>query len=188
MSFIPFFSKAQVIADFPIDENGKIKYTDVITLDSVSAKELYLRSKKCFGIGSRSVNDVIQVDEKESGLLIGKDFTDLVINGTFVMSVLVGDHIEITTQLWYSIRIQSKDYRYKYEIYDIYFQSYPNKYSSIGYTTPAEKMFDKGGFKKNGKPNEVQSQYINQTKAKIDFLIAAIKETMTKPIISKDDW
>lgn len=91
--------------------------------------------------------------------------------------------------MWYTIKIQSKDGRYKYDIYDIYFKSYPGQYGTT--TTRAEDMFDKRAyFKKNGEPRNVQEKYKIEATSKVSSLVSMIKSRMNKPVISSNnkDW
>ena len=57
----------------PIDEKtGKIVYSEIVKVDSTSSPELYLRAKTWFVRNFNSANNVIQLDDKESGKIIGK--------------------------------------------------------------------------------------------------------------------
>ncbi|WPY97634.1 DUF4468 domain-containing protein [Christiangramia sp. OXR-203] len=176
---VQFFS--QVIDELPTDENGNLYYSEVIQVENADKNELYLRSKQFFAEIFKSANDVIQMDDKDSGIIIGKGFNDIYIT-------VIG--IATPIQMWYSIKIQSKDDRYKYDIYDIYFKSYPGQYGVT--TTSAEKMFDKEKYyKNNGKPRNVLEKYKIETEAKIKNLESAIKSKMENAAISNDqdkDW
>lgn len=180
MVVIPTISFGQLIDELPKDDNGNLNYNEVIQVDSIKKDELYLRSKFFFVDVFKSANDVIQMDDKEAGVVVGKGFNDIYIR---VMGITT------PIQMWYTIKIQSKEGRYKYEIYDIYFRSYPGQYGIT--TTRAEEMFDKRKyFKKNGEPRDVLEKYKIETIAKANSLVIAIKVTMSKPATSsnKNDW
>jgi hypothetical protein len=180
MIIIPTISFGQLLDELPKDENGNLNYNEVIQVDSIKKDELYLRSKQFFVDVFKSAKDVIQMDDKEAGVVVGKGFNDIYIK---VMGIAT------SIQMWYTIKIQSKEGRYKYEIYDIYFKSYPGQYGTT--TTRAEEMFDKRTyFRKNGDPRDVQEKYKIETTLKANSLVTAIKTTMNKPVTSSDkkDW
>jgi hypothetical protein len=53
-------------------KNGVVVYSDVIQISETDKNELYSRAKKWFVISYKSGKDVIQLDDKESGNIIGK--------------------------------------------------------------------------------------------------------------------
>lgn len=171
----------QVIDELPTDENGKINFNEVVVIDSVSAGEIYLRAKRFFVDTFKSANDVIQMDDKEASIIIGKGYSDIYIK-------IAGPPTAL--QLWYSIKIQGRDGRYRFDIYDISFKSYSSQYAPSS-EAPAEQAFEKSTYyKKNGEPRAVSERYkIEMTKV-IEDIINSIKTEMKVPIIvkSKNDW
>jgi len=177
----PLASFGQVIDELPTDESGNINYNEVITLDSVTSDELYLRAKKFFVDTFKSANDVIQMDDKEASIIIGKGFNDIYIK-------IAGPPTAI--QMWYSIKIQGRDGRYKYEIYDISFKNYASQYAPSS-SSPAEQAFEKSTYyKKNGEPRGVSEKYKIEMTSTINGLVESIKAAMLKPATTttKDDW
>lgn len=172
----------QLIDELPRDENGRLIYTEVVQADDTTVDELYLRAKQFFVESFKSANDVIQLDDKESGIVSGKAFQDIYI-------AVMGTSTKI--QLWYTIKILSREGRYKYEIYDILFKSYPSSQMGI-ITTPAEDMFDKSTYyKNNGKARGIQEQYKDQTVSAMNTLQVLIKASMNKVAADSsegDDW
>lgn len=179
---ISFTANGQIIDEIPIDENGKINFNDVVKVDSVSSKELYVRAKQFFVNIFKSANDVVQMDDKESGIIVGKGFNDIYIK-------ILANPVAI--QMWYSIKIQCKDGRYKYEIYDINFKSYSSQYAASS-SSPAEPTFDKKTYyKKNGEPRDVNEKYKIEMTKSVESLVNSIKTEMNKPgtLNSKNgDW
>ena len=53
-------------------KDGKVTYTDVIQLQGVSKDEMYKRAKHWFVDTFNSGKDVIQLDDKKNGEVIGK--------------------------------------------------------------------------------------------------------------------
>ena len=178
---LPVLTIGQVIKDLPTDENGMISYNGVVQVDSTTADELYLRSKQLFVDVFKSANDVIQMDDKESKIIIGKGFSDMHITVLATSTPI---------QMWYTLKIQSRDGRYKYDIYDIKFKSYESQYSQ-NTTTSAETVFDRESYyRKNGQSRDVYVKYKDAMTSSIRSLITTIKNSMNKGVNDKksDDW
>jgi len=186
LGFMPILSYGQLIDELPKDEKGKLSFNEVIQLETFKQNQLYLNSKQFFADAFKSANEVIQMDDKESGIIIGKGFVDIsakMLTATFPV------------KMWYTIKIQSKDGRYKYEIYDIYFENYPSYYvlpDGSSKSQTAEEMFDKNKFyKNNGQPKTQYQNFKTQMIEKITILKSMIIDAMKKTINSgdsKDNW
>ena len=111
-----------------------LTYTEVIQVDSVTNIELYNRAKLWFATVYNSSNDVLQLENKEEGQLIGKAIMK------YNPTVLSGSE---TTKgsIKYTIKIFVKDGRYKYEISDFIHDPVGNQYgkSSLGLITTDEE-------------------------------------------------
>ena len=91
--------------------NSKVNYTGIVKVDSVTKKiELYQRSKLWFVEVFKSANDVIQLDDKENGVIVGKGF--------FKTTWVLNEYITITANIQMTITINTKDGRYRYELSD----------------------------------------------------------------------
>jgi len=164
----PILLSSQIIKELPTDENGKLNYNKVVQVENTNKNELYLRGRAFFANTFKDAKEVIQMDDKDSGIIIGKAFSDIYITSW-------GNSIPI--QMWFSIKIQAKDAKYKYEIYNIYFKSYPGEYGV--YTHSAEKWFDrKIYYKNNGKPRNIREKYKIETTKEIQSLESAIISKM----------
>jgi hypothetical protein len=101
-----------------------ITFSKVMTVDSsLKSAELYARARAWFAVTYRSGKDVIQLEDKENGKLIGKGAIK------YTSRVFVGSE---GTKGWiyYTITIQIKDGRYKYELTDFIHEG--NPYNSGG--------------------------------------------------------
>lgn len=87
-------------------KDGVVTYTNVIQVDGTNKDELYSRAKKWFATMYKSANDVIQLDDKENGEIIGK--------GNFKISYYARNPI-----INHTITISIKDGRFKYVITDL---------------------------------------------------------------------
>lgn len=171
--FIPISGYCQLLDGLPTDENGKLYFSEVVQLDSVPKDVIYLQSNQFFMDIFKSSKDVIQFDDKEAGILVGKGFS------TAYFTAWGSNKIPI--QLWYTIKIQSKEGRYKYEIYNL---EYKSSGDSNGLTP--EVIFNKNTYyKKNGEPNQIFAQYKIITIVEIQNIIKSIKTTMAKGEIAE---
>lgn len=102
------YSQDNPFADvFPM-EDGKINYTEVVQEQEVSSTELYKRAKIWMVDAFKSSKDVIQNDDKDNAIIIGKGF----FSG-------LGHNVGVSNpKYWFTIRIDCRDGRYKYSITD----------------------------------------------------------------------
>ena len=92
-------------------KDGAITYSEIINLDSSYKKnDLYINAKRFFVEVFKSGRDVIQLDDKEAGLIIGKGYFNIVWKVNFMNSY--------DMQIWHVVKIYVKDAKYKYEITD----------------------------------------------------------------------
>jgi len=66
-------------AIFPLDENGEIVYTEIVKVDSIKAKDLYVRAYTWFANSFVNAKNVIQLNDKEAGRILGKGNFDVLI-------------------------------------------------------------------------------------------------------------
>lgn len=90
---------------------GKVTYEDVITIDGLSASQIYVRGNEWFAKTFNSANDVIQMQDKEAHKIIGKGAISVVLRRANV------------GYFYYTISFYAKDGRFKYEITDIYHEN-----------------------------------------------------------------
>lgn len=159
---------------FPMDVfpivNGVVCYTEVIRADSIQAKQLYQRAKYWFTEAFKSAKDVIQLDDPENGIIIGKGLVE-VYGSPAVLQKATTMHIH------FQLTVASKFGRYKYEIKDfsVDFLMGNKKYE---YTLPG--LFEWG----NGSQG---IKFAKEIDAKLKTLIASLKIGMLKSLDSADD-
>jgi hypothetical protein len=160
-------------------------YTDVVKVDSVSQDELYNRAKVWFTTTFISANDVIQLDNKQEGQIVGKP------NMNYTPSVFEAN-VRIKGIIKYSISIWLKEGRYKYEITDfIHVPTGVSSYGNIDFglisTDEEFPRINKGMFKKWS--NNVWKDIKKQIDSNINPLIENLKEGMLKKTETKNsDW
>lgn len=153
---------------FPL-ENGKVLYTGVVKVDSTITKdELYKRAKKWFIDNYKSANDVIQMDDKDAGEIIGKGYFE----ERFQPAIGAG----IDMKIYHIITISIKDGKYKYKI-----TNFTSKGTASGITSEAP-LEDHINFDKKNK----YTDYYLKIDSKVKGIIASIEKAMKQG--GGDDW
>lgn len=94
---------------FNLDANLNIFYTEVVTVDpSLTRDKLFDNAKKWFAETFVSGKDVIQSEDKASGLIIGKG----AISASHTYNAKNG-------RVWFLLKIDLKDGKYKYTLYSL---------------------------------------------------------------------
>lgn len=179
---LPVFSNAQNLIEeiFPM-QNGKIIYQAVISVDTtMTANDIYSNAREWIINIFKSSKDVIQLDDKEDNIIIGKGYIDKGHNP------LVSN-----PKNWFTIKIEAKDGRYRYSIYDfiyefdVHFMSANNHYNE-----PLEKWGDTSKVEINNpkKKEKALNQlrvYYSELDAEIKLLISSLESGI---VSKKSDW
>ena len=158
------------------------EFTDVVKVDSVSSLELYNRGNVWFATTYKSSTDVIQLEDKEAGVIIGKAIMP------FKPSISLAE--KATGSVSYTVKLYFKEGRYKVEIVDFVHKPYSSSKDAItcGVITNAVDC-----------PVPNAAEAINVKLAWIDLkkktqelaegLIQELNKEMLKPVeSSSDDW
>ncbi len=154
-------------------KDGKVNYTDIVMIDSMDKSKLYNKAKKWFIDQYKSAKDVIQLDDKENGEVIGKGFFETEWQ-TSIMSVQ-------NVSVWHTVKVYMKDNKFKYEITNFKLKYYvpPTQFSSGSIIETAIEDFGKDR-EKNTK------RYFADVDKQVITLISSLLNFMKAPV--KDDW
>ncbi|MGB1050834.1 MAG: DUF4468 domain-containing protein [Chitinophagales bacterium] len=162
-----------------------LTYEEVIQVESMSKEELFNRAKFWFVASYNSYNDVLQLEDKENGVIIGK------ANIKYEPSFLSGSG---TTRgvVSYMIKVSTKEGRYKYEITDFFHDPYDKSNTisrySVGMITNDEENPNPKAMAK-GWSNKVWKDIKSQIESEMSLLIISLTSEMNKPVESEeDDW
>jgi len=178
--FILFFginqmANSQLMKDLPFDQDGKIIYAEVVSQPGDEAF-LHLKAKEFFANCFKSSNDVIQLDDKDSKSIIAKGSSKIFID-------IKKQSVPVI--LLFTLKIESKEGRYRYEINSL-------KYNAQGNEFSAESLFSKEKEveynKSSSKSRLIADQYRDKTKNVIDLLIHDLKKSMSTQTLKKNDW
>jgi hypothetical protein len=157
--------------------NGVIIYTDIIDVDSsIKKDELFNRAKAWFVTEYKSANDVLQMQDKDAGIIMGKGM----FKAGYNMGLMSGLSI---VNVYHTVKIYVKDGKYKYEITDLNGQSYdsPSRYASGGFSDMPIGNVTIPINKKNYR------KFLESIDQSIKGIISSLKIAMSKPI-SGSNW
>jgi hypothetical protein len=166
------------------DETKRITYSEVVTVDSSTSKnELYSRGREWFAKAYKSSTDVLQMDDKESGKIVGKALMQ-------VYHKALGSNYK-SGYINYTISLYLKDGRYKYEITNFH---HTGQYVGDGNSIPdygvCEDMINTTKKTMGMSYQKTFNYYLTQMDENIKDLILDLKATMSKKteVKKKDDW
>lgn len=152
----------------PALDNGKVGIQKTLSFsDSVTISELMSRARLYFAEKYRSAKNVIQLDDPNSGILVGKAFS----NTSYGLR-LSGFETHFT------VKIECKPGRYRYTIYDVYVVG-NGVTNGNGAEIPAEKYWSMPMGKKPG----------NAVGDVIKSVASQLEEAMSIKVQSRNkDW
>ncbi|MER2996468.1 DUF4468 domain-containing protein [Pontibacter populi] len=136
-------------------ENGKVEFQEVLDVAGKSKEEIYTLSREWFAQKNGSANVVLQLEDKESGVLIGKGKS--------------GDAD-------FLIKVEAKDGSAYYTMTDIVY-SYPSQQKTY---PAAEFLADKNLYKSNGSPNPTQQHLKEALLITNDDIIDSLRRSLNK--------
>lgn len=177
-----FSFSAIILISFTVLAQKPITYTEVVQVDSVSQDDLYNRARLWFTTTYNSANDVLQMDSREDGQIIGKAVMAY-SSAIFMSSGTTKGNIR------YTVKIFVKDGRYKYEITNFIHEPYGSSAgykTDFGLITTAEKCPTptKGAVKWS---NKVWKEMKDVIAADMESLIPRLKQGMVTVADSEDD-
>lgn len=163
----------------PIDpQTKKIVFTEIIKVDSVSKDELYSRAREWFARTFVSSKNVLEMDDRQAGKLIGNG-----AKSGFYYGLLM---TPVDYTLTYEISVYIKDGRYKYEIAD--FVNDENKYGSFSLDELSignKLMNKKGEYRSTIKPF---IEDVIKTGNRLSESLKAAMSLTSKELESKSDF
>jgi len=174
---IGFAQKIDKDSIFP-SKDGQVIYSEVINVDSTLTKDkLYLNAKTWFVTTYKSAKDVIQLDSKEDGQIIGKG----IFHEIWKVSGILGVVYDVSVS--HTVKITVKDGKYKYEISDLSGEYYSpsDKYSSGGFQTMVINNTPLSGVRKSS------DKFKEACNVHIQSIVGGLKKAMSQSP-KKDDF
>ena len=165
-------AQERLLGILPLKE-GKVTYSDIVPIQGVSKEEMYKRVKLWFIESYNSGKDVIQIDDKDHGEIIGK--------GCFIAKWNFRFYTTLSMNVWKTIKIQIKNDSLKYEFSDFRLNNYffPTQNASLSNTSVPLEEWNKGHDANN---KRFYPRINNQMISLINSLESAIKSK------GKDNW
>lgn len=166
-----------------VAESSPLNFSEVVTLKSVPAAELYTRAKVWFATAFSDSKAVLEVQDKEAGVLVGKGSIPYEPNISMSSSLIRG-HVT------FSISISFKDGRYKYTLSDFTHHGSTLRAQgpiSFGLITTSEVCPTVSGTSK-GMRDKVWKHLKEVSATKANTLITSLKHKLAQPIDGKDSW
>ena len=175
----------KVTPKLPIDNlTNKITYSEVVYVDSLANKEeLFSRAREWFAKAYKSSTNVIQMEDKESGKIVGKALMK-------VYHKALGSNYP-SGYINYTISIYLKDGRYKYEVTTFH---HTGQLVSGGNRIPdygiCENMINTTDKTMGMSYQKTYNYYLYQMDNNIKELISDLKASMTTKATNtkKEDW
>ncbi len=156
---------------FPRNAEGRIEFTEVVSVDSASPSALYSRSKLFVAHAFNSAPDVTKLDDPATSTLITKGL--LPRNYTNPFNRAHGGNVQFT------LTIQCKDGRYKYTLTDlVHIDNVSVGGGPLENDSPTSKMYI---------TKKAWAKIKQETSTRISALIDELKKTMTQSS-GNDNW
>jgi hypothetical protein len=159
---------------FPYGDDGGIEFTQVVKIDSVSQNELYLRSKKAFSDLFKDSKAVLELDDKEMGIITGTG--NVTVNGVTLGFLATA----FSATMWFDLSIEVKDGRYRITVKNIERDVPASQYSKGG------RFAIEPGYRDYPDLNPDQKQFKEDLLRKIDNVFLSVIQLMSQK--SKKDW
>ena len=165
----------------PIDDaTGKIIYTEVVALDSArTSADLYSSAREWFAKAYKSSNNVLQMDDREGGRIVGKALMQ-------VYHRALGRDFP-SGYINYTISVYVKDGRYKYEVTDFH---HTGQLLSSGGSIPDMGPCEDFLYPKKKRAKKTYDYYLEQMDLNTRALILSLRESMNTQTASleSEDW
>jgi hypothetical protein len=151
-----------------------VAYSGVIRIENVSKDELYQRARAWMADAFKNSKEVLQVQDKETGELIGNGIVE-----SYIPYNNIAGKGDVGAWSSFKISIWVKDGRYKYEITDINNTSLSSPtLEGFGLLTSSQESKVKWSMIRQSKMNEFLLKYRIGIDKKMESIISSLKNAM----------
>jgi hypothetical protein len=173
----------EIEGKWSLDENGNVTYQRIVEVTGMNKDAIYERAVNYFIYKYGSGKSVIQTQDKEKGLIIGKGLFGDLYSGMYVLSTL-------KVETWHILRVDIKDEKVRITLtltdYDKTFIGDGTSHSSSNRIIEDYPVNPKGTMKNNMGKAFCKSHV--RAIVCLDAVEKAIKEGTTSKEIEKADW
>ncbi len=151
-----------------------------VVIDSLegTSNQLYTKTKLFIGEYWKSAQNVIQIDEKEEGIVLVKG------NRIEEMTFALNKH---TWVFRYSIKFLIKDTKCRIIIDDVYCES-ANCEGTKWPLLPVSNTYPKGGYWKTSIGKDRYIEIMMNLKNELNLIVASYINYLKKPLVYDSDW
>lgn len=154
------------------NSKGDIEIAEVVIIDSFPSVQFYFNSKLFIEQAFSGVKETAQLKDEKAKSVATK--------GSFPVTIINGDGVEIKAKVYFTLLIQSKENMYRYTINDLYFG-----YTEITGITSYASFNDRRGILIH---TNQWKQIEQQAKTFFASFTETLKETMQQKEILCKEW
>lgn len=171
---LPWLSFGQLVENLPVDQDGKLMFSEVTQVDGTTKDDLFLRSKLFFSeLFKEAAKEAIKFEDKDQGIIMGDGAYDI----SFVHLGLI-----YRKRMFFSIKVESRDNRYRYQFYNIYYQ----ELGSTTYQFPEDYFSPTNYYRSKGRPKANNELTLTHTLDQVNYMKKILVTVMGRPI--SEDW
>lgn len=160
-----------------------LTFSKVIEVENMDKQSIYLSLRNWISTYYRDSKEVIQMDDRESGIIVGK--------AIFIFPVKRVAYLAYEGNIWYTIKLLTKDGRFKVEVSNFIHENDPGnaKNCRLGLITTDENYTEKGMQKAfhNKMWNEMQEMCKLKSNG-IFTELQRVASTMKQQTDDSSDW
>lgn len=152
-------------------ENGKVTYTGVITVDSLSADQIYLGVRRWVAKEYKSGKDVTQLEDAAA--------REVLVRGWFPSVWQLTFYATNTVQVWHRVTVQCRDGRYRFEFTDFRIKWQTGEPLYQEYEQPIEEWFT------------AREKQVGKVYAQVDTTVRQMVQALIQAVVTAmpvDDW
>jgi len=172
----------EIDGKWKLDENNNVTYTRIVDAEGLSKEEIFTRVTNYFTYNYGSGKSVIQTQDKEAGLIVGKGIYGIQTESSFSTSRL---------DTWHILRVDVKDGKARIILSLTEYE----RMSRAGNTIPTaftSRISHEYPINKNGSSKREMTEAFykshNRAVKTLDALEKAIKEGTTSKLLENEEW
>ncbi|MFH1001137.1 MAG: DUF4468 domain-containing protein [Bacteroidota bacterium] len=154
-------------------------FEKIIKTDSLDKEDLYSVIYEWFASSYNSSNDIIQMADKENGIIIGQ--------GKIKYVPIKYGYICYSGYIDYTVRVDIKDKRYRIVLSNFYLKNHGTQNCQLGLITDAKNFSEKGIHKNH--QNETWQDIQNKITAFSNIIFLSLESyTKEERVNNSDNW
>ncbi len=162
-------AEAQLISDLPKDINGQLYKSEIVEVEGMPKDDMFSAFSQLFADMFVRPEMATHLSDKETGIIVIKSYDK--VSNNFA-----------SYQLWFSMKVECRDNRYKIELYDFFYKTTSlAPQNEISYYLSPKKY-----YKKDGTARKLNEALRKSTVDKIDEILAIVRNNLSK--YKQQEW